>query len=264
MKNDLFDLTGKIALVTGGTHGLGMAIAVGLANAGAKIVVNDIDKEKLEHAKQEYKKQGVDVATFLFDVTSEESVDKGITAIEKEVGYIDILVNNAGIIRRIPLLDMEVAEFELVLKVDVTGPFIVSKRVVKSMIKRGSGGKIINMCSMMSEVGRHSVGAYAAAKGGLKMLTKNMAVEWAKHNIQVNGIAPGYFATEQTAPIRVDGHPFNELIMTRTPMNRWGQPEELQGTAIYLASKASDFVTGILVYVDGGMLATLGKTKLEE
>ncbi len=264
MKNNLFDLTGKIALVTGGTHGLGMAIAVGLANAGAKIVVNDIDKEKLEHAKQEYKKQGVDVATFLFDVTSEESVDKGITAIEKEVGYIDILVNNAGIIRRIPLLDMEVAEFELVLKVDVTGPFIVSKRVVKSMIKRGSGGKIINMCSMMSEVGRHSVGAYAAAKGGLKMLTKNMAVEWAKHNIQVNGIAPGYFATEQPAPIRVDGHPFNELFMTRTPMYRWGQPEELQGTAIYLASKASDFVTGILVYVDGGMLATLGKTKLEE
>ncbi len=264
MATDLFDLTGKIALVTGGTHGIGMAIAVGLANAGAKIVVNDLSNEKLENAKKEYKSKGVEAYTFLFDVTKEDEVDKGITAIEKEVGPVDILVNNAGIIRRVPLLEMEVADFELVLKIDVTGPFIMSKRVVKSMIAGGKGGKIINMCSMMSEVGRHSVGAYAAAKGGLKMLTKNMAVEWAKHNIQVNGIAPGYIATEQTAPIRVGGHPFNELIMTRTPMNRWGEPEELQGTAIYLASKASDFVTGILVYVDGGMLATLGKTKLEE
>lgn len=264
MATDLFDLNGKIALVTGGTHGLGMAIAVGLANAGAKIVVNDLSEEKLEKAKNEYKVKGVDASTYLFDVTNEPDVEKGITTIEKEVGPIDILVNNAGIIRRVPLIDMEVEDFELVLKVDVTGPFIMSKRVVKSMIGRGKGGKIINMCSMMSEVGRHSVGAYAAAKGGLKMLTKNMAVEWAKHNIQVNGIAPGYFATEQTAPIRVGGHPFNELIMTRTPMNRWGEPEELQGTAIYLASKASDFVSGILIYVDGGMLATLGKTKLEE
>ncbi|MBN1416605.1 MAG: gluconate 5-dehydrogenase [Bacteroidales bacterium] len=264
MATDLFDLKGKIALVTGGTHGLGMAIAVGLAEAGAKIIVNDLSAEKLENAKNEYSKKGIDVSAYLFDVTDEASVDKGITTIEKEVGPVDILVNNAGIIRRIPLLDMEVPEFELVMKVDVTGPFIMSKRVVKSMVTRGKGGKIINMCSMMSEVGRHSVGAYAAAKGGLKMLTKNMAVEWARYNIQVNGIAPGYFATEQTAPIRVDGHPFNELIMTRTPMNRWGHPDELQGTAVYLASKASDFVTGILIYVDGGMLATLGKTKLEE
>jgi gluconate 5-dehydrogenase len=263
MASDLFDLRGKTALVTGGTHGIGMAIAMGLADAGAKIVVNDLSAEKLENAKKEYQSKGVDAAVFLFDVTDEKAVDKGIMAIEKEVGPIDILVNNAGIIRRIPLLDMEVSEFELVLKIDVTGPFIISKRVVKSMIANGKGGKIINMCSMMSEVGRHSVGAYATAKGGLKMLTKNMAVEWARHNIQVNGIAPGYIATEQTKDIREGGHPFNELIMTRTPMNRWGEPEELQGTAVYLASKASDFVTGILVYVDGGMLATLGKTKLE-
>jgi gluconate 5-dehydrogenase len=264
MASDLFDLKGKTALVTGGTHGIGMAIAVGLANAGAKIVVNDLSNEKIENAKKEYKTKGVDAHAYLFDVTKETEVDKGISIIEKEVGPIDILVNNAGIIRRIPLLEMEVTEFELVMKIDVTGPFIMSKRVVKSMVARGKGGKIINMCSMMSEVGRHGVGAYAAAKGGLKMLTKNMALEWAKYNIQVNGIAPGYIATEQTAPIRVDGHPFNELIMTRTPMNRWGEPEELQGTAVYLASKASDFVTGILVYVDGGMLATLGKTKLED
>jgi gluconate 5-dehydrogenase len=264
MASDLFDLTGKTALVTGGTHGLGMSIAIGLANAGAKIVVNDLSVDKLENAKKEYKTRGIDVSAYLFDVTNEGAVDKGITAIEKEVGVVDILVNNAGIIRRIPLLEMEVKDFELVMKIDVTGPFIMAKRVVKSMVKRKKGGKIINMCSMMSEVGRPGVGAYAAAKGGLKMLTKNMAVEWARYNIQVNGIAPGYFATEQTAPIRVAGHPFNELIMTRTPMSRWGEPDELQGTAVYLASKASDFVTGILIYVDGGMLATLGKTKLEE
>jgi gluconate 5-dehydrogenase len=263
MASDLFDLKGKTALVTGGTHGLGMSIAIGLANAGAKLAVNDLSADKLENAKREYKTKGIDVSTYLFDVTNEEAVDKGISAIEKEVGPVDILVNNAGIIRRIPLLEMEVADFELVMKIDVTGPFIMSKCVAKSMIERKKGGKIINMCSMMSEVGRHGVGAYAAAKGGLKMLTKNMALEWAGYNIQVNGIAPGYFATEQTAPLRVDGHPFNELIMTRTPMSRWGEPEELQGTAVYLASKASDFVTGILVYVDGGMLATLGKTKLE-
>jgi len=264
MASDLFDLKGKIALITGGTHGLGMSIAVGLANAGAKIVINDLSAEKLENAKKEYKIKGVDISTYLFDVTNEVAVDKGITAIENEVGPVDILVNNAGIIRRIPLLEMEVNDFELVMKIDVTGPFVISKRVVQSMVDRKKGGKIINMCSMMSEVGRHGVGAYAAAKGGLKMLTKNMAVEWARYGVQVNGIAPGYFATEQTAPIRVDGHPFNELIMTRTPMSRWGEPDELQGTAVYLASKASDFVTGILIYVDGGMLATLGKTKLEQ
>lgn len=264
MSLKLFDLTGKIALVTGGTHGLGMAIATGLANAGAKIVINDIFPEKLENAKKEYSAKGIDVATYLFDVTNEKDVDDYIDKIEKEVGPIDILVNNAGIIKRTPLLDMEVDDFEQVLKIDITGPFIMSKRVVNSMVERKSPGKIINMCSMMSEVGRHSVGAYAAAKGGLKMLTKNMATEWAKYNIQVNGIGPGYFATAQTAPIREGGHPFNELIMTRTPANRWGDPDELQGTAIYLASKASDFVTGIVVYVDGGILATLGKTKLEQ
>ncbi len=264
MSLTLFDLKGKIALVTGGTHGLGMAIAVGLARAGSTIVINDISAEKLENAKKEYKRQGIDIAAYLFDVTDEKAVDRHIGMIEKEVGIIDILINNAGIIKRTPLLDMEVKDFEEVLKIDVTGPFIMSRRVVKSMINHKKGGKIINMCSMMSEVGRHSVGAYAAAKGGLKMLTKNMATEWARYNIQVNGIGPGYFATAQTAPIREGGHPFNELIMTRTPANRWGEPHELQGTAIYLASEASDFVTGVIIYVDGGILATLGKTKLEQ
>ena len=264
MSIQLFDLTGKTALVTGGTHGLGMSIATGLAKAGAQIVINDISDEKLVNAKAEYKKNRIDVHTYHFDVTDEKQVTEFIDTIEKEVAPIDILVNNAGIIKRVPLIDMEVNDFEAVLRIDVTGPFIMSKKVVKNMIARKSPGKIINMCSMMSEVGRHGVGAYAAAKGGLKMLTKNMALEWAKYNIQVNGIGPGYFATSQTAPIREDGHPFNDLIMTRTPANRWGEPEELQGTAVYLASRASDFVTGIVVYVDGGMLATLGKTKLED
>jgi gluconate 5-dehydrogenase len=256
---DLFDLTGKRALVTGGTHGLGMAIARGLAGAGAKIVINDIFDDKLKAALDEYKKAGVSAHGYKFDVSKEAEVVESIARIEKEVGPVDILVNNAGIIKRIPLVDMSVADFEEVIKIDLVSPFIMAKHVVLSMIRRKSGGKIINMCSMMSELGRNTVGAYAAAKGGLKMLTKNMATEWAKFNIQSNGIGPGYFATAQTAPIRVGGHPFNEFIIDRTPAGKWGDPDDLQGTAVFLASKASDFVNGQIVYVDGGILATIGK-----
>ncbi len=263
MSLKLFDLTGKTALVTGGTHGLGMAIATGLANTGAKIVVNDVSGEKLENARKAYQKNGIDVQTYLFDVTDDKAVDEYITRIEKEVAPVDILVNNAGIIKRIPAVEMTKEDFEQVISIDLVGPFVMSKRVAKTMIERKSGGKIINMCSMMSELGRPSVSAYAAAKGGLKMLTKNMAAEWAEFGIQVNGIGPGYFATSQTAPIRVDGHPFNDLIMSRTPAKRWGEPEELQGAAIFLASHASDFVNGHILYVDGGMLATLGKHRGE-
>ena len=255
---ELFDLTGKTALVTGGTHGLGMAIATALAEAGAKIVVNDISQEKLDKAKKQYAEKGIEAHTYLFDVTNEDQVIEYLNVIEKEVAPIDILVNNAGIIKRIPMLEMEVEAFRQVLDIDVAGPFIMAKHVVKSMIRRKSGGKIINMCSMMSEVSRNTVSAYAAAKGGLKMLTKEMADEWARYNIQANGIGPGYFATDQTAPIRVGGHPFNEFIIKRTPARRWGQPEELAGAAIFLASKASDFVNGYILYVDGGILATLG------
>ncbi len=254
---DLFDLTGKVALVTGGTHGLGMAIAKGLAKAGAKIVINDISQAKLNQAVSEYGQAGVNVHAYLFDVSKEPEVIQHVARIEQEVGPVDILVNNAGIIKRIPLVDMSVAEFEDVVRIDLVSPFIMAKHVVKSMIQRKSGGKIINMCSMMSELGRSTVGAYAAAKGGLKMLTRNMATEWAKHGIQANGIGPGYFATAQTAPIRLDGHPFNDFIIDRTPAGRWGDPDDLQGTAIFLASKASDFVNGQIVYVDGGMLAAV-------
>ena len=256
---DLFDLSGKVALVTGGTHGLGMAIARGLARAGARIVINDISREKLDAAVAQYKEGGLDVHAYLFDVTKEPEVIEYLERIEKEVGPIDVLVNNAGIIKRIPLVDMSVSEFEEVVRIDLVAPFIMAKHVVKRMIARKSGGKVINMCSMMSELGRNTVGAYAAAKGGLKMLTKNMATEWAKHDIQANGIGPGYFATAQTAPIRVEGHPFNEFIIDRTPAGRWGDPDDLQGVAIFLASKASDFVNGQIVYVDGGILATIGK-----
>ncbi|WP_308993899.1 gluconate 5-dehydrogenase [Mariniflexile litorale] len=262
MSINLFDLTGKTALITGGVHGLGMAMAKGLGHAGAKIVINDLSEEAINNAIAEYKSSGINAYGYVFNVTDESAVIENIAKIESEVGPIDILINNAGIIKRTPIIEMEVVDFEAVIKVDLISPFIVSKNVAKGMIKRG-GGKIINICSMMSELGRDSVSAYAAAKGGLKMLTKNMATEWAKFNIQTNGIGPGYFATSQTAPIRVDGHPFNEFIISRTPAGRWGNPEDLQGAAIFLASKASDFVNGHIVYVDGGILATIGKPSNE-
>ncbi len=258
MSINLFDLTGKVALVTGAVHGLGMAMAKGLGNAGATIVVNHHSGNSLNEAVEEYRACGLNAFGYVFDVTDENAVEASIEKIEKEVGPIDILVNNAGIIKRTPIVEMAATDFRAVVDVDLVGPFIVSKFVAKGMIKRG-GGKIINICSMMSELGRDTVSAYAAAKGGLKMLTRNMATEWAKFNIQTNGIGPGYFATSQTAPIRVDGHPFNEFIVKRTPASRWGNPEDLQGAAIFLSSKASDFVNGHIVYVDGGILATIGK-----
>ena len=264
MTQNLFDLTGKVALVPGATHGLGMAMALGLANAGAKIVVNDLIDEKLETAKNEYSANGVSVTTYVCDVTNEKQVIAMLAKIEAEVGAVDILVNNAGIIKRTPIIDMEVTDFEMVIKVDLIAPFIVSKYVAKRMIERKSGGKIINICSMMSELGRSTVSAYAAAKGGLKMLTRSQATEWAKYNIQANGIGPGYFATAQTAAIREDGHPFNDFIINRTPAAHWGEPNDLVGAVVFLASKASDFVNGHILYVDGGILATLGKAGNEE
>ena len=263
MSTSLFDLTGKVALVTGATHGLGMAMAKGIGRAGATLIINgNSSNEKIDKAVAIFKSEGIKAFGYRFDVTNEDQVQKAIARIENEVGIIDILINNAGIIKRTPLLDMEVNDFEQVIKVDLVSPFIVSKAVVKGMIKRKSG-KIINICSMMSELARNTVGAYAAAKGGLKMLTQNMCVEWAPYNIQVNGIGPGYFATEQTKPIRVEGHPFNEFIVNRTPAGMWGDPDELQGAAVFLSSKASDFVNGQILYVDGGILATIGKPSNE-
>ena len=260
---NLFNLNGKVALVTGATHGLGMAMAKALAQAGATLVINGHTPDKMEKALVAYKADGIEVKGYLFDVTKEEEVIKNLDIIEKEVGPIDILVNNAGIIKRVPMTEMDVEEFRSVVDIDLVAPFIMARNVVRRLLKRNAGGKIINICSMMSELGRDTVGAYAAAKGGLKMLTRNMATEWARYNIQVNGIGPGYFATEQTAPIRVNGHPFNDFIINRTPAGRWGDPEDLAGTTIFLASKASDFVNGQVVYVDGGILATIGKPSNE-
>ena len=263
MSASLFDLTGKVALITGSTHGLGMAMAKGIGKAGAMVIINgNSSQEKIDNAVAAFKAEGIQAFGYRFDVTDEEEVQNAIERIENEVSPINILVNNAGIIKRTPMVDMEVADFEQVVKVDLVSPFIVSKAVVKGMIQRKSG-KIINICSMMSELGRNTVGAYAAAKGGLKMLTQNMCVEWAPHNIQVNGIGPGYFATEQTKPIRVDGHPFNEFIVNRTPAGVWGDPNDLQGAAVFLSAKASDFVNGQILYVDGGILATIGKPSNE-
>lgn len=263
MSISLFDLKGKIALVTGSTHGLGMAMAMGLGKAGATIIVNgNSSQDKIDTALVAYKAEGINAFGYKFNVTDEDQVKAAVKSIETEVGTIDILVNNAGIIKRTPLEDMEVSDFREVVDVDLVSPFIVSKHVVKGMIARKSG-KIINICSMMSELGRNTVGAYAAAKGGLKMLTQNMATEWAKHNIQINGIGPGYFATAQTAPIRVEGHPFNDFIVNRTPAAKWGDPNDLSGAAIFLSSKASDFVNGHILYVDGGILATIGKPSNE-
>jgi len=264
MSTELFNLSGKIALVTGSTHGLGMAMAKGLGKAGATIVVNgNSSQQKINDAVKYYEKEGIKALGYKFNVADEGQVIETVGKIQNEVGPIDILVNNAGIIKRTPLEEMEVEDFKEVIDIDLVSPFIMSKHVVKTMMARKQG-KIINICSMMSELGRNTVGAYAAAKGGLKMLTRNMATEWAKHNIQINGIGPGYFATSQTAPIRVDGHPFNEFIISRTPSAKWGDPDDLAGAAIFLASKASDFVNGHILYVDGGILSTIGKPSNEE
>ncbi|PQA90311.1 gluconate 5-dehydrogenase [Chryseobacterium piscicola] len=255
---NLFDLSRKVAVVTGGTHGLGMAMAEGLASAGAELAITSTTPTKLDEALEYYRSKGYSATGYLFDVTDEREAAQKVALMLATHGKIDILVNNAGIIKRVPALEMDVADFRKVIDVDLTGPFIMSQLVGKHMIKRHSG-KIINICSMMSELGRDNVVAYASAKGGLKMLTKNLATEWAKHNIQVNGIGPGYFATTQTEPIRVDGHPFNDFIISRTPEGRWGNPEDLAGTAIFLASDASRFINGHIIYVDGGILATIGK-----
>jgi gluconate 5-dehydrogenase len=253
-----FDLTGKIAFITGASYGIGYAIAKAYASAGATIVFNDIKQELVDKGLVSYRADGISAHGYVCDVTDEDAVNETVAKITKEVGVIDILVNNAGIIKRIPAMEMSAKDFRQVIDIDLNGPFIVSKAVAPGMIAKG-GGKIINMCSMMSELGRETVSAYAAAKGGLKMLTKNLACEWAEHNIQVNGIGPGYIATPQTAPLRVTGNPFNDFIIAKTPAARWGTTADLQGPAIFLASAASDFVNGHILYVDGGILAYIGK-----
>ena len=261
--NAMFSLEGKVALVTGASYGIGFVPATAFVRACAKIAFNDIKQELVKKGLAAYKEEGIDAKGYVCDVTNEEQVNELVAKIEKELGSVDILVNNAGIIKRIPMVDMSAAEFRQVIDVDLNAPFIVSKAVIPGMIKKGAG-KIINICSMMSELGRETVSAYAAAKGGLKMLTRNIASEYGEYNIQCNGIGPGYIATPQTAPLRerqADGsrHPFDSFIIAKTPAARWGTPEDLMGPALFLASKASDFVNGHVLYVDGGILAYIGK-----
>ena len=258
-----FSLDGKVALITGASYGIGFAIAKAMAGAGATIVFNDIKQELVDKGLAAYEEAGIKAHGYVCDVTNEEAVAEMVAKIASEVGPINILVNNAGIIKRIPMLEMTAEQFRQVIDIDLNGPFIMAKAVIPGMIKQG-GGKIINICSMMSELGRETVSAYAAAKGGLKMLTKNIASEYGQYNIQCNGIGPGYIATPQTAPLREpqpDGskHPFDQFILAKTPANRWGEAEDLGGPAVFLASPASDFVNGHILYVDGGILAYIGK-----
>ncbi|ASB97109.1 gluconate 5-dehydrogenase [Streptococcus equi] len=258
-----FSLEGKIALITGASYGIGFEIAKAYAMAGAKIVFNDIKQDLVDQGLAAYREFGIKAHGYVCDVTDEVGIQEMVAQIEKEVGIIDILVNNAGIIKRTPMLEMTAKDFRQVVDIDLNAPFIVSKAVLPSMIKKGHG-KIINICSMMSELGRETVSAYAAAKGGLKMLTKNIASEFGEANIQCNGIGPGYIATPQTAPLRerqADGsrHPFDQFIIAKTPAARWGTPADLAGPAIFLASEASNFVNGHILYVDGGILAYIGK-----
>ncbi len=258
-----FSLDGKVALVTGGAYGIGFAMAEALAKAGAKIAFNCRSEANLEKALADYKAKGIEAHGYIADVTKEDDVTKLVNDIKNELGVIDILVNNAGIIKRIPMLEMTADDFRQVVDIDLNGPFIMAKAVLPDMIAKGHG-KIINICSMMSELGRETVSAYAAAKGGLKMLTRNICSEFGEHNIQCNGIGPGYIATPQTAPLRekqADGsrHPFDQFIIAKTPAARWGEPEDLMGPTVFLASDASNFVNGHVLYVDGGILAYIGK-----
>ena len=259
----MFRLDGKVALVTGASYGIGFAIASGLAKSGAKVVFNDINQDLVDKGLAAYAEAGIEAHGYVCDVTNEDQVNAMVAQIEKEVGVIDVLVNNAGIIKRIPMHEMTAAQFRQVIDIDLNGPFIMAKAVIPSMMKKGHG-KIINICSMMSELGRETVSAYAAAKGGLKMLTKNICSEYGEYNIQCNGLGPGYIATPQTAPLREiqpDGsrHPFDQFIIAKTPAGRWLDPEDLVGPAVFLASEASNAVNGHILYVDGGILAYIGK-----
>ena len=261
--DNMFSLEGKVALVTGAAYGIGFAMAEALYKAGAKIAFNCRSQHHMDQALADYKAKGIDARGYICDVTDEEQVKKMVSDIENELGVIDILVNNAGIIKRIPMEEMSVEDFRQVVDIDLNAPFIVSKAVIPGMKKKGHG-KIINICSMMSELGRETVSAYAAAKGGLKMLTRNICSEFGEYNIQCNGIGPGYIATPQTAPLRErqpDGsrHPFDSFIVAKTPAARWGTPEDLMGPVVFLASDASNFVNGHILYVDGGILAYIGK-----
>jgi gluconate 5-dehydrogenase len=250
-----FDLGGRVALVTGSSQGIGLALARGLAGAGASVILNGRDPGKLAAAAEALGREGVRAATAAFDVTDSAGIAAALERAESEIGAIDILVNNAGIHRRALLLEMTEAQWREVLETDLTSAFLVTRVLAPRMVAR-QRGKIINICSLMSEVGRPTTGNYAAAKGGLRMLTRAMAVEWARHNLQINGIGPGYIDTEMTRPL-IENPEFDRWVKARTPAGRWGRPEDLVGAAVFLASPASDYVNGQIIYVDGGLLAAV-------
>ena len=257
------DLEGKVALVTGASHGIGFAMARALGDAGATVAFCCRTAERRDAAVFRYREHGLDVTGYVCDVTDEEQVSRMISSIEEDLGGVDILVNNAAVIKRVPMHEMEADDFRKIIDTDLTSAFIVSKAVLPHMMEQHSG-KIINLCSMMSEFGRETVSAYASAKGGIKMLTRNIASEYGRYNIQCNGIGPGYIATAQTAPLiepLPDGskNPFDKFIMSKTPADRWGTPEDLTGPTVFLASSASDFVNGHILYVDGGIVGYLGR-----
>lgn len=255
MSERLFDLTSRCALVTGSSRGLGFVIARGLGRAGASVILNGRDEKKVNAAVRQLTDEGLDARGVAFDITDSEQVARGVSQTEEQSGHIDILVNNAGINLRGPLLETSEETWRKVLDVNLTGAFLVGREVARGMIERKCG-KIINICSLMSEITRATIAPYTAAKGGLRMLTRSMAVEWGPYNIQTNGIGPGFFLTEMTRPLHEDAE-FDAWLIKRTPTGRWGKVEELVGPAVFLGSEASDFVNGQVLYVDGGILAAL-------
>ena len=254
-RRGLFDLTGSLALVTGSSQGIGFALARGLAEAGAAIVLNSRDRGKLERAAAELRKEGFTIAATVFDATDRDAVASSIGKIESEIGAIDILVNNVGVQHRAPLEDFPADAWDRLIDTNLSSVFHVSQAVARYMIPRKTG-KIINICSVLSQVGRSTIAPYAATKGGVAMLTKGMCVDWAKYGIQVNGIAPGYFATEMNKAL-VENREFSDWLCKRTPAGRWGNVDELCGAAVFLASKASTFVNGQIIYVDGGLTSSV-------
>jgi gluconate 5-dehydrogenase len=255
MKQNIFNIRGKIALVTGSTGALGFTFARGLAENGARVILNGRNPGKLKQKVQALRDENLDVEGYAFDVTKSEEVNTSIQKIEDQVGPVDILINNAGITLRAPLEEFNDEDWHTVIETNLTGPYLVAKAVAKNMIKR-ERGKIINIGSVQSEVGRPTIAPYTASKGGIKLLTQGMAIDWARYNIQVNGIGPGYFKTEMTKPL-YENPEFDEWLCNRTPSNRWGEPEELIGAMLFLASDASSYVNGHMLYVDGGLLSSV-------
>lgn len=253
--SDLFSIEGKVVLITGSSRGIGYTMARGIASAGGNVIINGTDEARVHLAVDQLRQEGYDSSGYLFNVTDEQDVHQAVCSIEEKIGTIDILVNNAGINIRKPLEEFTLAEWQRVVDVNLTGAFLVSNAVAKGMIQR-KAGKIINICSVQSELARQTITPYTATKGGLRNLTRGMAADWGQYNIQINGIAPGYFKTEMTQAL-ADDEKFDAWLKARTPARRWGEPEELIGALLFLSSKASDFVNGQLIFVDGGLTCSV-------